>query len=327
MSPSAHFQHLPAVICRRLDEARSRIQIAVCWFSHRDIFDVLLKKQRNGVVIDLLLEYDSQNIRAQGLDFSIFIKLGGNLYAYRDSALMHHKFALIDEGLLLTGSFNWTYNSNAENLIATDAPELVLAFREEFNRLKACCVQIRKINPAAVKVFANYPLFQNTHFQLSDLRKRISGGAVVWWVRLGREPGNWAGHFKAHRLPIDAKGLLRSYWTAWRRWDPEFFDDWWRPEGAAQVKAANGRALRTLIRRMQVGDLVLAIVERQQLVGLGIIQSEPKPADTPGFSTYREVQWLRVVPDAPLFLPKPMPYGQAGRFRGSALQLVQELFS
>lgn len=101
--PEVYFQNLPAVLCRCLADARNRIRIAVCWFSHRDIFETLLKKLRAGIPVELLLEYDSQNIHANGLDFQKFIKLGGSLYAYRDTALMHHKFVLLDERRLLTG--------------------------------------------------------------------------------------------------------------------------------------------------------------------------------------------------------------------------------
>ncbi len=322
MPPTAHFQNLPDIVCQYLAQAHRRIQIAVCWFSHRKIFELLLQKLRDEVAVELILEYDSQNISAHGLNFSKFIKLGGRLYAYRDSALMHHKFALIDEHLLLTGSFNWTYNSNAENIIAIETPELLAAFRDEFNRLKAQCVSVWKINPASVKAFASYPLFQHTHFQLSYLRKRISSGTAVWWVRLDR---NWEEHFHTHRMPFDASGVLRTYWTIWRRWDPELFDDWWL-ENKTHVKPAVGRILRTLTRRMQIGDLVLAVTNRpKQLVGLGVIQSEPKPTADDQFAAYREVQWIRTFVEAPKCLPKSI--GQTGRYRGSALQLLQEIYS
>ena len=102
--PEVYFQNLPTVLCRYLSDARTSIRIAVCWFSHRNIFEVLLKKLRAGIPVEILLEYGSQNIHANGLDFQKFTKLGGILYAYRDTALMHHKFALLDERLLLTGS-------------------------------------------------------------------------------------------------------------------------------------------------------------------------------------------------------------------------------
>ena len=51
---------------------------------------------------------------------------------------MHHKYALFDDALLLTGSYNWTRaaaNVNDDNFVVTDSPKLLLAFRSHFDRL------------------------------------------------------------------------------------------------------------------------------------------------------------------------------------------------
>ncbi len=324
--PEVYFQNLSAAICRHISRAECRIQIAVCWFSHREIFDLLLKKLRAGIAVELLLEYDSQNMRSQGLDFHKFIRLGGSLYAYRDTALMHHKFAVLDDRLLLTGSFNWTYNTNVENLLVTDDPGVVSAFRQEFSRLKGLCVYVRKIRLAEVKVFAAFPLFQNTHFQLNDLRRRITSGARVWWVRTVRRPDAWAVHFQAHRIPIDSTGLLRPYWTAYRLWDTALFDEMWT-ECTIGAKPAAARGLRALARRMDVGDLVVAVVGKNSVLGLGIVQSDPKVSPADASVSFRDVQWLRTFPENVLPLQEDVSPGLAGKFRGSALQLVQEIFS
>ena len=53
-------------------------------------------------------------------------------------AHMHHKFALFDRKLLLTGSYNWTRSAGAhnhENLIVSSDPRLVGAFNDMFDRL------------------------------------------------------------------------------------------------------------------------------------------------------------------------------------------------
>lgn len=325
--PSASFQNLPAVLCTALSGAKRSIRIAVCWFTHRDIFAVLLAKLREGISVELVLEYDSQNISERGLDFQRFIKLGGSLYAYRDTALMHHKFALLDDRLLLNGSFNWTYNNNAENLLALDDPGLVSAFLSEFNRLKALSVPVRKIRPTEVKVFAGYPLFRQTHFQLSDLRRRISGGAGVWWLRAGRKREPWAACFHEQRISVDPGGLLQRYWQAYRVWDTGLLDQEWSTLSAG-ARPALVRALRTLARRVRTRDVVLAVLGKQELLGLGIVQSEPRPETGSGATgTYREVQWLAAFPDAPLLLDKPLSPGYAGKFRGSALQVVHRCFT
>lgn len=51
---------------------------------------------------------------------------------------MHHKFLIIDNRILITGSFNWTRQAivgNNENLIVTTHPKLLPAYLSEFERL------------------------------------------------------------------------------------------------------------------------------------------------------------------------------------------------
>jgi mitochondrial cardiolipin hydrolase len=74
--------------------------------------------------------------------------LGSDLPRFRDAGVpvrfdrkpdlhMHHKFAVFDNELLLTGSYNWTRGAekNQENAIVTGEPRLVKAFAAEFDRL------------------------------------------------------------------------------------------------------------------------------------------------------------------------------------------------
>lgn len=51
---------------------------------------------------------------------------------------MHHKFALLDRRLVITGSYNWTFASEAlnhENILLLREPGLVETFRREFDAL------------------------------------------------------------------------------------------------------------------------------------------------------------------------------------------------
>jgi len=51
---------------------------------------------------------------------------------------MHHKFAILDQRTVLSGSYNWTLESedeNYENLLVLAEPETVAAFTAEFETL------------------------------------------------------------------------------------------------------------------------------------------------------------------------------------------------
>jgi phosphatidylserine/phosphatidylglycerophosphate/cardiolipin synthase-like enzyme len=53
---------------------------------------------------------------------------------------MHHKFAIVDNTVVVTGSYNWTRSAalyNHENIVVTSAKPIVAGFCEEFDRLWA----------------------------------------------------------------------------------------------------------------------------------------------------------------------------------------------
>jgi hypothetical protein len=185
-------------------------------------------------------------------------RAGGQLWACREPALMHHKFAILDNQLLLSGSFNWTYNSNAENLLITDDTTTLDAFREEFERQKSMAQRIFQVRRADVKVFAAFPLFEKTAFPLADLRKKVSQGANVWLIRLDKLKIDRSVLFAKHYIPFDSKNLLGPFWIAYRMWDEELFD-----AEMERLKAEYAdpllRDLRCWGLRMKIGDLVFGV--------------------------------------------------------------------
>ena len=51
---------------------------------------------------------------------------------------LHHKFAVLDRHIVLTGSYNWTLDSeerNFDHMLVLRDPNLVLAYQQEFERL------------------------------------------------------------------------------------------------------------------------------------------------------------------------------------------------
>lgn len=51
---------------------------------------------------------------------------------------LHHKFAVLDRHIVLTGSYNWTIDSeerNFDHMLVLRDPDLVLAYQQEFERL------------------------------------------------------------------------------------------------------------------------------------------------------------------------------------------------
>ncbi len=326
---TACFQNLSDTLCHYLSAAQRHIQIAVCWFSHRDIFDLLLIRIQAGVTVELAIEYDSQNIRDGGLDFQRFIQAGGQFLACCDAGLMHHKFVIIDQQILLTGSYNWTYNSNAENLLVTDNATTVNTFQEEFDRIKGTAKRIFQIRRADIKVFTAFALFENTRFPLTELRKRVGSGARVWLVRLDKLGVPASTIFTEKQIAFDNSELLTPFWMAYRMWDETLFSeemDRIKPHCPAHTL----RELRCWTQRMRIGDLVFAAVRRNTLqyalMAIGIIQSHPQPFAGDAFSSYRAVQWLKIMEESAYLLPDKPSNLPLTRYRGSALRVLQDVF-
>jgi len=345
---TAYFQNLPEHLVEHLSKTKHSIRAAVCWFSHRDIFEVLMDRLQTGTMVELLLEYDSQNIRDGGLDFQKFVRAGGQLWACRETGLMHHKFAILDGRLLLTGSFNWTYNSNAENLLVTNDALAVTAFKEEFDRQKTIAQRIFQVRRADVKVFSAFPLFEKTQFPLADLRRKVSSGANVWLVLVDKLKVDRSLLYSENYLPFDAAHLITPFWTAYRMWDEELFD-----EEMERLKTESPdrllRDTRCWARRMKIGDLVFGVSRNAvpartngrnsipaqtngrnsvpaYLTSIGTIQSHPQPFIGENFSSFRSVQWLKIMEEMPYLLPEKTSGQAVAKYRGSALRVLQEVF-
>ncbi len=90
------------------------LAIAVCWFTHPDIFKALLGAAQRGVRIRLAINYDQVNFNAAGLDFAQLERTGATVLAFGGEVLLHAKFAVADGQKVLTGSFNWTRTDNLD---------------------------------------------------------------------------------------------------------------------------------------------------------------------------------------------------------------------
>jgi phosphatidylserine/phosphatidylglycerophosphate/cardiolipin synthase-like enzyme len=63
---------------------------------------------------------------------------------------MHHKFVLLDDRIVLTGSYNWTFASeeqNYENLLILQDRTLIDQYRQEFDSLWASADEVQGLEP------------------------------------------------------------------------------------------------------------------------------------------------------------------------------------
>jgi phosphatidylserine/phosphatidylglycerophosphate/cardiolipin synthase-like enzyme len=129
--------------------ARQRIEFLAFSFTDDGIADALAAKAAQGVKVQGVFEKTqaasrvSEYKRLNPLEAS----LGGNLDVRIDTnpSLMHHKVMIIDDDTLVVGSFNFSQSAqsdNAENmLVFRNAPDMVAAYRAEFQRIQAISVE------------------------------------------------------------------------------------------------------------------------------------------------------------------------------------------
>jgi len=123
-------------IIKNINQAEAFINIAMYIFTDREIALPLVKARERGVKVRLYLDKDQVDYQYSQSRF--LVQKGIKTRISSNNYIMHHKFAIIDNRLLLTGSYNWTFsanNRNDENLMVIDDPELIEIFQNQFINL------------------------------------------------------------------------------------------------------------------------------------------------------------------------------------------------
>jgi len=131
----AHFQEIQDRILKALDEAKISITVAMAWFTNQTLFEKLMEKFDEGLEIKLAIYDDGINGK-HGVDISklphTLIKRG------QRGGLMHNKFCVLDNQVVITGSYNWSDNAefrNDENVTVEYDPKQATKYSLEFRRL------------------------------------------------------------------------------------------------------------------------------------------------------------------------------------------------
>lgn len=123
-------------IVSEIGTAKRTVDICVFTISDNRISDTILGAQRRGVKVRILTDNDKLNDK--GSDIAMLSEKGLDVKVDRTSAHMHHKFAVIDEETVVTGSYNWTRSAaeyNEENLLVTQELNVVRAYLNEFDAM------------------------------------------------------------------------------------------------------------------------------------------------------------------------------------------------
>ena len=126
-----------SIIIKNIDHAKEFINIAMYTFTDREIAQAIIKAKDRGVDIKIYLDYSQVNAEYSKSRYFVNnaikdIRISSNNY------IMHNKFAVIDNKIVITGSYNWTASAgerNDENLLVIDDENIVKKYQNQFNNL------------------------------------------------------------------------------------------------------------------------------------------------------------------------------------------------
>ncbi len=129
------FLHNQNLILAELDKAQVSISLAMAWFTNQILADKLKEKHKQGVNVDIIIYDDGVNKKnGANLDGLTVSKVRG-----QRGGIMHNKFCVIDNQVVLHGSYNWSSNAeykNDETVQVSEDPKLATKFSVEFRDLK-----------------------------------------------------------------------------------------------------------------------------------------------------------------------------------------------
>lgn len=154
---TASFSNIEQTIIANIRKADESLKIAVAWFTNPNLYSLLQELIDADRRIELILADDEINFTNSTCNFQQLIDQGIGIWVRRFSNLMHHKFCIVDDNLLITGSYNWTKSAevfNHENIIITDEPAVVTKFLGEFMELKNKTVKLHSVSTTTFERYA-----------------------------------------------------------------------------------------------------------------------------------------------------------------------------
>lgn len=165
--PEVYTKDIQNIILKRLEKAQNNIKIAVAWFTNPKLLNALIKASKRGANVTLVTNNDVINNGGYCLRLDDLIEAGGNIHLAEYPDFVNHKFCLIDNEILITGSYNWTIYAeyiNQENILLIEGEGLIETIKEYTNIFNQLCETFRPIDRMPERVPLK-PQFDRTSFK------------------------------------------------------------------------------------------------------------------------------------------------------------------
>ena len=126
-----------AILFDILSEAQESIYFMAFSFTADSLGDVIRERAEAGVTVAGVM--DEEQVKSnQGTEYDAFRQAGLDVYIDGNPGQMHHKIMIVDESIVIVGSYNFTNSAetrNDENLLVIYNDEIAAQFLEEFKRV------------------------------------------------------------------------------------------------------------------------------------------------------------------------------------------------
>jgi phosphatidylserine/phosphatidylglycerophosphate/cardiolipin synthase-like enzyme len=125
-------------IVEEIGKAKKTLDIAMFSFTNRELGNTVISARKRGVEVRVVLDESQASNKYSKKNYFLNNGLSIRLTRGLGRGIMHHKFAVIDSRVVITGSFNWTANAeenNFENLLVIHSPVLAMRYADEFQKI------------------------------------------------------------------------------------------------------------------------------------------------------------------------------------------------
>ena len=126
-----------SIIIKNIDDSKEFINIAMYTFTDREITQAIIRAKDRGVDIKIYLDRSQVNAKYSKSRYFVNNAIEG-IRISSNNYIMHNKFAVIDNKIVITGSYNWTASAgerNDENLLVINDNNIIKKYQNQFNNL------------------------------------------------------------------------------------------------------------------------------------------------------------------------------------------------
>jgi phosphatidylserine/phosphatidylglycerophosphate/cardiolipin synthase-like enzyme len=121
-----------------IDRARLSVEVLAFSFTADEVGDALIARHEAGLPVRVVFE--ARNAEGSGSEYARLRRRGLAVLEDGNCYTMHHKVIIIDQHVVITGSYNFTSRAesvNDENLLIIDDPAIAKLYMDEFARVYA----------------------------------------------------------------------------------------------------------------------------------------------------------------------------------------------